>query len=33
VNAIANALPAEAAAVIQMPVTAQAVRRTSHPKG
>ena len=33
VNAIANALPAEAAAVIQMPVTAQAVWRALHPKG
>ncbi len=33
VNAIANALPAEAAAAIQMPVTAQAVWRALHPKG
>jgi aerobic carbon-monoxide dehydrogenase large subunit len=33
VNAIANALPAEAAAAIQMPVTAQAVWRALHPNG
>ena len=33
VNAIANALPPQAAAAIQMPVTAQTVWRALHPNG